>query len=177
MGQRSYAIVQPAIEDAEELVSMHGQSWLDAYPSDEYGVSREFIQQAVDKRATKQGLEIRRGYINEGLSNPSYYLRIAKNSEGEIVGFIDGRKEEKNELSGLYIAKSEYGTGLAQQLCDGIMEWFGKEEDIYLTVVTYNGRAQKFYRKNGFIVIPDTERLYKDTILPVVDMIRKGEKV
>lgn len=176
MTHQTYTIVEPAIEDAEDLVAMHGESWLDTYPNDEHGVSRAFIQETVESRGSEKGIDMRREYIKESHSNPNYYFRIAKNNTGKVVGFIDGRKGEENELSGLYIAKSEYGTGLAQQLCGGILEWFGSEADVYLTVVTYNGRAQKFYQKNGFEIIPGTEHFHKGTVIPVVDMIRKGEK-
>lgn len=175
--QGVYIISQPQIEDAEALTAMHGESWLDTYPNDEHGVSREFIQEEVDGRGSKEGIEKRRRYIKESYTNPDYFFRIAKNSEGKVVGFIDGRKgEEDNELCGLYIAKSEYGTGLAKQLCEGILEWFGYETDIYLTVVTYNARAQAFYRKIGFEMIPGTEHFHNETVIPVVDMIRKGVK-
>lgn len=176
MTHPTYEIVQPTVEDAEGLVAMHGQSWLDAYPNDEHGVSREFIQEHVDQRASKEGIEKRRQYIQESYTNPDYYFRIAKNSQGEVVGFVDGRKGEKNELNGLYIDKAEYGKGLAQQLCDGILAWFSDKDDIYLTVVTYNGRAKTFYQKLGFEIIPGSEHLHKGTVIPVVDMIRKGEK-
>ena len=171
-----YTIIQPNIEDAEELVAMHGQSWLDAYPNEEHGVSREFIQQSVDSRASEEGVKKRREYIQESHTSLDYYFQIARDNKGKLVGFIDGRRGEKNELSGLYIAKSEYGSGLAQQLCDGILTWFGNKEDIYLTVVTYNGRAQRFYEKIGFKIIPDSEHFHNGTVIPVVDMIRKGEK-
>lgn len=173
---QNYAIVQPVVEDTEGLVAMHGQSWLDAYPNDEHGVSNEFIKEAVDKRASEEGLMIRRGYIEESYKNPDYYLRIAKDKQGRVVGFVDGRKDEKSELTGLYIAKSEYGTGLAQQLCDGILKWFGNGEDIHLTVVTYNGRAQRFYEKIGFKIVAGSEHFHQGTVIPVVEMIRKGEK-
>lgn len=174
MTYQAYTIIQPQVEDAEALVAMHGQSWLDAYPSNEHGVSRDFIQATVDSRASEKGIEIRRGYIKESHTNPDYYFRIAKDTKGSVVGFIDGRKGEENELSGLYIAKSEYGTGLARELCEGILEWFGDDADIYLTVVTYNARAQRFYQKIGFKIIPGTEHFHNGTVIPVVDMVRKG---
>lgn len=171
----SYSIQQPVVADAEELVAMHGQSWLDTYPAEEHGVSLEYVQKSIEERATPESLEKRRDYIRESHTNQDYYLRIARNSEGRLVGFIDGRKGEVNELTGLYIDKSEYGKGLAQELCKGLLEWLGDEKDIQLTVVDYNDRAQKFYNKMGFEKIEGSEYIYKD-VMPVIKMVRKRRK-
>lgn len=176
MSHSRYVIVEPAVEDAESLSAMHGQSWLDTYPNDEHGVSFDYIQAMVEKRGNKKGLEIRRKYIEESHTNPDYYFRVAKDIQGEVVGFVDGRKGKKNELCGLYIAKSEYGTGLALELCEGILGWLGRDKDVCLTVVSYNARAQKFYQKIGFEIIPGSEHFHGETVIPVIDMIRKGEK-
>jgi ribosomal protein S18 acetylase RimI-like enzyme len=174
--QRKYTIAKPTVEDAEELTAMHGQSWLDAYPSEEHGISVAQIKESVDRRATKEGLEKRRGYITKTHTNPDYFLRIARDSENAIVGFVDGRPHNKGfELNGLYVAKSEYGTGLAMQLWQEFLRWAGTDRDVILSVVAYNQRARAFYSKIGFKTVPGTKRPHQSG-MPIIDMIRKAQK-
>lgn len=54
------------------------------------------------------------------------------------------------------------------------LEWVGSA-DTTLTVASYNERAIRFYQKNGFEIVRDSEHTYAGT-MPVVRMIRKGEK-
>jgi ribosomal protein S18 acetylase RimI-like enzyme len=118
----------------------------------------------------------RRNYVEEAHTNPDYFLRIAKDRDGKVLGFIDVRRREKeNELCGLYVDKMVYGTGLAQAFTDEALHWLGDNKDIRLTVATYNNRAQAFYRKLGFEIVPGSERLRDNTGIPIVEMIRKGD--
>lgn len=170
-----YTITQPTEADTDGLIDMHVRSWLATYPSEENGVSEEFVQGRVKRFTTSDGQEKRRGYIRESHSNPDYYLRIAKDTEGTVVGFVDARRGATHELCGLYIDSSTYGSGLAAELAEPALEWIGKDKDITVTVTTYNGRAQAFYRKLGFTLVEGSERIYKDTPMHIVDMVRRGE--
>ena len=172
-----YRIVQPTKEDVNELAEMHAQSWLDAYPNENAGVSEDFVQKRAGQFMSPEGNKKRLAYINESYANPDYFFRIAKDNQGKIVGFVDARRDENShELNGLYIDKSEYGSGLAMELAEPALEWLGKEHDIKVTVVEYNGRAQAFYKKLGFELVPGTQHFHKDTPMPVVDMLRKGDR-
>jgi len=173
-----YTITVPEVEDMEGIIEMHVQSWLDVYPNDQFGVSREHVQESVKRFTNDEGHRKRRAYIEEAHTNPDYFLRIAKNADNKVVGFIDGRRrDDENELAGLYLDKSEYGTGLAQDLTDQFFTWLGNDKkDVRLTVATYNDRAQAFYRKLGFAIVPGTERPKDTTGIPIVEMIRKGDK-
>lgn len=167
----------PEIEDTEGIIEMHVQAWLDVYPNEEYGISLAHVQQSVKRFTNDDGHSKRRAYIAEAYTNPDYFFRIAKNKDGKIVGFIDARRREKeNELDGLYVDKIAYGTGLGRQLTDEVIEWFGNNKYTRLTVATYNGRAQAFYRKLGFEKVPGSERLKDNTGIPIIEMIRKGDK-
>jgi RimJ/RimL family protein N-acetyltransferase len=171
-----YKVLQPTDDDVLALAKMHSKSWIDAYPNDEYGVSREFIEEHIKKLTTEKGLSFRHGLVKEQQDNPDYYLRVAKDKNDLIVGFVDARRGEEPELCGLYIDESTYGSGLARQLAEPVMEWLGRERDIKLTVVAYNLRAQAFYKKLGFEVVPGSDKFHNNTPLPVIDMIRKGDK-
>ncbi len=172
-----YKITTPETEDMEGIIAMHIQSWLDVYPNDEYGISREHVQQSVTRFTNDDGHRKRRAYIEEAHTNPDYFFRIAKDISGKIIGFIDVRRHStENELAGLYTDKTAYGTGLAQQFTDEALQWLGDSKDIRLTVATYNSRAQAFYRKLGFEKVPGSERPKDNTGIPIVEMIRKGDK-
>ncbi|MNY55446.1 hypothetical protein D3C86_1914230 [compost metagenome] len=53
-------------------------------------------------------------------------------------------------------------------------EWIDGKETT-LKVAVYNERAIRFYKKNGFQVVADSEELYKEMI-PIIEMKREGEK-
>ncbi len=173
-----YKIAIPELEDTEGIIDMHVQSWLDVYPNDEHGISREYVKEQVKRFTNDDGHKKRRSYIEEAHTNPDYFFRIAKDKDDKIVGFIDVRRgDQENELKGLYLEKTAYGTGLARRLADEAMDWLGNNKDIRLTVVTYNDRAQAFYRKYGFERVPDSEREKDNTGIPIVEMVRKGEVI
>ena len=61
-----------------------------------------------------------------------------------------------------------------RKILGAALEWVGSA-DTTLTVASYNERAIRFYQKNGFEIVKDSEHTYAGT-MPVVRMIRKGEK-
>lgn len=169
-----YTIERPKITDALELATMHNQSWIETYPNDAHGITQEYIENRVANRLSKEGLERRESGIQLSYDSPTYFLRIAKNDSGKIVGFIDGHIEDgKYWLGGLYTLKSTHGTGLAQLLWGAYLPWT-EGNDIVLTVVSYNERAKAFYKKLGFTEEAGSERKFSDTPLPVIDMVRKN---
>ncbi len=173
-----YSIERAKLEDALELAAMHNQSWIDTYPNDEAGVSLDYIKETIAGRLSEDGLNRRRRNIERSESDPTFFLRIAKNESNTIAGFIDGSLNDgKYELAGLYTEKSTHGTGLALKLWESYKEWADPTRPIWLTVVTYNERAKAFYKKIGFKELPDTERLYNGTHIPVVDMERAPENL
>lgn len=168
-----YIISQPTKDDASALAAMHSQSWLDTYPNDNLGISIEYIKNRIADRVSDEGIKKRQAFIQESYDNPAYFLRIAKDYTGKIVGFIDGRlKDDHYELSGLYTIKETYGSGLGKSLWNVYLAWTGDEKDIILTVATYNERARAFYAKLGFQDMPGTNRYFDESIIPVVDMKR-----
>jgi len=81
-----------------------------------------------------------------------------------------------NSSSEIVFAEVSSVRGVFDYVYRKILNWFGNKDDISLTVVVYNGRAQSFYQKLGFEVIPGSKHFHKGTVITVVDMIRKGEK-
>lgn len=171
-----YTIVTPTVEDVEPTAVMWAQSWLDTYPNDEAGVSREWVQNRVNNWLTPEGLAKRTARLEESKNNSDVLWRVAKDSLGAIVGVISPHRDEKSQrLGAIYVDKKHYGTGLAQRLMAEILAWADPNRPLELEVASYNERAKAFYRKYNFEEVKDSEHLVHETI-PVVTMIRKGEK-
>jgi len=173
---RQFSIEQPTIEDVEGLLTMHVQSWFDAYPNESLGIDKSYIAKRMERLTSEKGRAKRAEIIRDAATNSNHYMQLARAKDGIVVGFVDAKIHDGiYELEGLYIDKSTYGSGLAHQLTDGALDFLGRDNEIRLTVVAYNARAQKFYHKMGFEIVEGSEHLHKDTIIPVVDMIRKGD--
>ena len=169
----SYAISIPTLDDTYELAVMLNQSWIETYPNEAAGVSLEYIKGRSDRRLGSNALEKRRSAIQQSYDDPDYFMRIAKDETGSIVGSIYGyKKDDTYELDGLYTLQRTHGTGLGLQLWTVFKDWVG-DVTIDLSVVTYNARAKAFYTKLGFIDVAGSERLLGDSIIPVVDMVRQ----
>lgn len=169
------AIIREASEDDTlNIRTMHARSWLAAYPNDEFGVSEEWVSERVSKWTTKEGLQRAKEHFNGIFGDPDHFYRIAE-LEGEIVGLIHAINEgDKQHLAALYVDKSQYGNGLAQQLMDLVIDWLDPTKPVDLEVAVYNARAIRFYEKYGFKIQDGSEHLFAEKI-PVVTMIRKGE--
>jgi RimJ/RimL family protein N-acetyltransferase len=162
-------------DDAQALVAMHAQSWLDTYPNEAAGVSHEWVKDRVEKWYSPEKMAARIEKIEQAKNSPDMLCRIAKDEKGDIVGLAQSFRDKETQcLGALYVDKAYYGTGLAQRLMDEIIAWSDGARPIEFEVATYNERAKAFYRKYGFEEVKGTERLYD--VIPVVKMIRKGDK-
>ena len=168
-----YTITEPTHEDIDGIVDMHAASWAEAYPSPENGVSETWVAERTKQMRSADGRQKRRKFVDEALADPEVLYLVAKD-KNRVVGFVDAKRGADAELRGLYIESTAYGSGLASELGAKALEWVGNTSEVKLTVVSYNQRAQSFYRKLGFEMVDNSERPYKDTPLKVVDMVRKG---
>ena len=70
------------------------------------------------------------------------------------------------ELYKCYVAKDQFGTGLATRLMNAALEWVTHNAtvgDIYIGVWSENFRAQKFYSKFGAEKVGEYKYLVGDT--------------
>ena len=168
-------ITTPTADDVESLIAMHDQSWLDTYPDEKAGISREWVQQRINRYPHSEKIEKRLKMISQAEIDQNILIRIAKDKAGNVVGLImPYRDRETQQVGAIYIDKAYYGTGLAQRLMAEIIAWADPKWPLELEVASYNERAKAFYRKHGFEEVAGSERLHE--IIPVIKMIRKGEK-
>ncbi len=94
------------------------------------------------------------------LSDPGYAVRIAE-AERAILGFAKlgppqlpfTPRGEAAELRQLYVLAPHHGRGIAQALMDWVIASARQSgaDNLYLSVVTDNHRARRFYDKLGFV--------------------------
>jgi aminoglycoside phosphotransferase (APT) family kinase protein/ribosomal protein S18 acetylase RimI-like enzyme len=167
-------------DDAEIICDIRDRAWLEAYPNAELGITSE------DVRTMAQGREgefvpRRIAYLKEqfGKDDPNQTTFVAK-AAGKVVGFIDPRIDEQNHrrVGAIYVAPEAQGKGVGGKLMKQVLGYYGREQDIYLEVVSYNQNAIDFYKRFGFeqtdTVVPEEEGRpdYLKT-LPQIEMVLK----
>jgi len=168
-------IVPLLVEDIKPMIEMHAQSWLDTYPNDAAGVSRDWVKSQTERWLTPDNLANYEKRVVNDMTNPDRLRLVAKTKDGRIVGDASPYRDEKvQRVGGLYVDKKYHGTGLAQKLMNEVIRWSDQSRPLELEVATYNERAKAFYRKYGFEEIDGSKHLVDDRI-PVITMIRKGD--
>lgn len=170
-------IEKPTLSDVESYRTMQAQSWLDTYPNDEAGVSYDWVKAQTDSWLTPDALEHSRSKVDKILHDTKHqFLYVAKVAD-KSVGMVHTTSIEGNQrLEALYVAKDYHGTSLAQDLISRAFAHLDLTKPVVLEVLSYNDRAQSFYKKNGFKVQPDSDHFYKE-IMPSIKMIRLGDIV
>ena len=175
MQQRNYTIREATEADAEAIIKMHAQSWLDTYPNEEAGVTREWVKERADTWLTPEKLESRRARIRQASPSGDMMYKIAVDDKGVVVGIAcPVRDENAQRVGGLYVDKEYQGSGLAQKLMAEIIKWADPKRPLELEVASYNERAKAFYRKYAFWEIKELANTHGN--IPTVVMIRRGEK-
>ncbi|MEO8691817.1 MAG: GNAT family N-acetyltransferase [Candidatus Saccharimonas sp.] len=158
-------------EDVAEATEMRLQSWLDTYPNDSHGVSREWIEAHNEGQRSDEKHRLRL----ERFALPNTKGWVARDLGGKIIGATNPYTDDNGvqHVGSLYVDKDFHGRGVGSALMKKVVEYFNSTKPIELSVASYNDRAQAFYRKWGFEEIPDSESMFADMI-PEIKMLRKG---
>ncbi len=139
------AIAEAAPEDSMEISRIIKDGWLTTYPNEELAITAEDILSKDFDSPERVALRAERIRTQEDAK-----VWVARES-GKVIGIcIADRKDQKNELSGLYISSDHRGKGIGKRLMDQAVGWLGREKDIALSVVSYNQNAISFYERYGF---------------------------
>lgn len=153
-----WRIEAPDAEDAAALSAMAQQSFCETfahmnYPPDDLS---QFLGEAMG--AARYAAQI---------ADPGFALRVAKDGDGRIIGFIklgpnelplplgEDEGDKILELHQLYLMGEAKGTGIA----DALMAWMLGEAlargalALTLSVFIENHRARAFYARHGFTEI------------------------
>lgn len=171
--QPRWTIREMELDDGEATHELLKRLHQDTYENSELGVRREQLAERFDRRTPEERLErLKQRLVSD--DNQSYVAIVG----GELVGMVAPRIDEDGtrRVGALYVDKNLQGSGLAHELMQKALDWHDAERnDVYLRVVSYNERAKAFYRKWGFVEVPDSEGLF-DGLIPEVKMVRKGDK-
>jgi ribosomal protein S18 acetylase RimI-like enzyme len=168
---KAYLITEPSRDDAEELTTLTYQSWVDTYPNKDLGITKEYVEGLRDRQLTDGSIQALKERIDLLETNTDYFLRVAKNNGGEIVGFIEGTFDnDKYELQSLFLKETAIGSGLATQLWESYKLWAAPEYPIWLQVAPYTHRAIAFYKRKGFEIVPNSDSFSGSTHIPLVVM-------
>jgi ribosomal protein S18 acetylase RimI-like enzyme len=142
---RTLRWVTPRLDDAQEPAWVHVRAWREAF-------ARLLPERSYDDEARESRRVMWSGRLSEGESRER--VLIARR-EGRIVGFAvrgpafehQGHPPVRDEqLYALYVLSDCYGQGVGQALLDRALG----EQTAQLWVAKANGRARRFYEKNGF---------------------------
>lgn len=144
-------VYRDAVEsDAGALANFARESWLATfgrlpYPPDDL---RNYLSESY-------GEAIQRAEI----ADPDMRYRLAL-KDGAIVGYcmmgplsLPVGDVEDRELKRLYVDESVKGAGVADALMNDCIAWARERgaRSLYLSVWENNWRAQRFYRRHGFV--------------------------
>ena len=147
-GAAAYLIRDPRPEDVEGCAELHARVWRHAYQG---LMSEEAYAQLDVDRFRPVWYSIAKAYAEDAVPADGRGIKVALVGE-EPVGFLmhgparDEDAPEEHQVWALNVAPEHHGSGLAQRLMD---EVFG-EGPAYLWVARGNGRAIRFYERNGF---------------------------
>jgi ribosomal protein S18 acetylase RimI-like enzyme len=147
-------IIERAVpRDSEVVCDIRDRAWLKAYPNTELGITVDDIR-LLAQGPNGEYVPRRIAYLKKRLAkddSTGVTMLIAK-LDDKIVGFIDAHVDEQNRrcIDALHVAPEVQGNGVGGKLMQRALDWYGRDQDIYLEVVSYNQNAINFYKHFGF---------------------------
>lgn len=169
-------IDQAGAEDSRGVTQVFYKTWLDTYPNEEFGITKEDIEDRFLSRISEEGIDQMAEKISHPLANTLFL--VAKDGD-EVVGVCRVRKDEKrNELEAIYVLPEYQYIGLGNKLWQEARNFFDLDKDVIVKVATYNNKAIYFYKKLGFIdtgkrFTEEKLRLKSGAVIPEMEMIIK----
>lgn len=134
-------------EDAEAIFNVQRQTWLDTYPNKVAGITVNDIRLRLDGEngeLIQKNIERWRDNMKE---NAIFVAKVNNNVVGFAGTYI---RDGQRRIGSLYILPEFQDTGIGGKLLNEAVLWFGRSENIYLDVASYNHKAINFYKKFGF---------------------------
>ena len=172
-------ILDQTSEDVLEVTHLLRDTWLETYPNEEQGITREDILSRYDENNPRhqQRIAERMEKLKGGQADPEIHSWVAKDGE-KIVGFCSAYKRDHARIQAIYVLPEYQGKGVGAKLMQTALEWIGEGKDVYIDVASYNQKAISFYEKFGF---KKTGREFTDemfrfpsgAIIPETEMVRR----
>jgi GNAT superfamily N-acetyltransferase len=178
------AIIRPAVPaDAEAIWQVKRDSWLATYPNAESGLTAEHIRQHFEGEhgeLVAPGIARIRAYIVSAPAvGPRFFVAEADGVTAGMAAMAAPFTEEdgRRRVGALYLLPGFQGQGLGHRLLEAVLDWHGRDHDVYLVVTSYNARAIGFYERHGFAL---TEAAIADSKpvgsarMPLREMVRRA---
>ena len=126
-------------EEIKGKAFVHWKCWQVTYPG---LVSQEYLDKFTLEKSEERAFQWRDNIL------------VAKDGD-RVVGFVGYGKSgdglpDTGEIFALYVLPEYQGTGVGQRLMDAALEKLSAFPHLCLWAVKGNGRAIRFYEKNGF---------------------------
>lgn len=145
----SIVITKPSVIDAEGIQDVYYKTWLDTYPNDGLGITKEAIEESFKNRLSESVLQQRRERIKNPRENE--FSLVAKDGD-KVVGVCRVEKHtDYNQLTTIYVLPEYQGKGIGKMLWNEAKNFFDAKKDIIVNVATYNAKTIAFYTKLGFV--------------------------
>lgn len=163
-------------EDAREITLVRRKTWLETYPNEREGITKEDIEASLNSRTIEEETYQREVRIRNDRNSKIW---VAKDNM-VVIGFAETQKREgRHRIGPFYILPNYQKQGIGSELMKLALEWLGNDKEIHFEVITYNTPASDFYKKFGFvengvthnepIIFPNGKEM------PQIEMIKKHE--
>ncbi len=142
-------------DDALGVRQVFYKTWLDTYPNEELGITREMIEQKFKDYFSVDAL---RAYAEKLAHQPAGWNMFVAKMDDVIAG-VSRTDTTLNKLSTLYVLPEYQRKGIGRLLWEQARQTLDPRQDILVDVATYNQNAIDFYQKLGF---EDTGRRFFD---------------
>lgn len=137
------------LKDASAIAQVHVDSWQTTYRGI---LPNDYIQKQSYKKRENSW---KKGLVLSTQENTDYFVFVAENSAGKIIGFIDGglfrnNSIHKGEIYALYILDAYQRQGIGRKLVQKIAFQFNRLDlNSILVWVLADNPATKFYQALG----------------------------
>ncbi|MDO8510392.1 MAG: GNAT family N-acetyltransferase [bacterium] len=133
--------------DARGIQTVFYKTWLDTYPNEQYGITRDDVEDRY-KEAFTTRLVKRENQIQN--LPPNHRFFVARD-RGSVTGVCHAIvHNDRNELQAIYVLPEYQGKGIGKMLWERALNFFDPRKDIYVKVAVYNQKAIGFYKRFGF---------------------------
>lgn len=172
-------VIERAIpDDAEAIMTLKRDAWLKAYTSKERDVTADDINNKFGDLET--AIRNWRSGIASETEDSGKATFVARLS-GKVVGYTSPSAEDgQKRLGALYVAPAEQGHGVGGKLLQQAVDWHGREQDIFVHVVSHNDNAISFYERYGFqktgiVISEDFDEHQGTKLLEEVEMALRAQ--
>lgn len=137
-------------EDSLQLTRLYHVTWLDTYPNEKAGITRDDIEQSYKDSYTEAFQEKQKKRLSSIGENEKY---LVAEMDGKLVGTTRMvRHADYNQLQTIYVLPEHQGRGVGQMLWDEVYKFANPLLKTIVHVADYNDKAISFYKKQGFVM-------------------------